>query len=620
MASIALAEPGSSPAEARRAGIVRHWPALVLLAWLLAYGALLFVSRSAISELAFRDPDDQLRLVQVRDLLAGQGWFDLHQYRIDAAGGGVAMHWSRLVDIPIAAVILLARPLLGAQGAELAALIAVPGLTLLAIFAIVGWMGARVLTRGGLLFALLALALAAPAIMQVLPLRIDHHGWQIALALTATAAFLVPDERRGGWITGAALAAWMAISFEGLPLSAWFILVLALAALHDRASRPRLVAAMQALAGVSAALFLATRGVADLASRCDVIAPVHLAVFAWGALTIGVAAAVRPSSRWPLLAGLAAAGAGALAIVLAAAPQCTTGTFDMLDPVVRSLWYDHVQEGKPLIQSPWHLIAQYALPAVLGLVAAVRLALRSEGERRRWWTCYAAVLAGALALGLAVSRASAISAALAALPLGWLFAEWVARLRRPANPLLRLGELIATALMIVAALLPAIPVLAIEQLLAPPADALAPDKPGPTLACRAREASAALAALPRGDILAPLDFGPDLLANSRMGVVATGHHRGASAMRIVIDAFSGTPEEARTIMRRRALRYAMVCPGVQEMDLYRKRAPDGFAVRLLDGRAPAWLRPVPLPKAAGYRMWERTEEAIRPGGTPAPRR
>ena len=31
----------------------------------------------------FPDPDDALRLVQVRDLLAGQGFWDLHQYRVD---------------------------------------------------------------------------------------------------------------------------------------------------------------------------------------------------------------------------------------------------------------------------------------------------------------------------------------------------------------------------------------------------------------------------------------------------------------------------------------------------------------------------------------------------------
>ena len=51
------------------------------------------------------DNDSMLRLVEIRDLIAGQGWFDLHQYRMGPQGGFV-MHWSRLVDAPIAAIIL----------------------------------------------------------------------------------------------------------------------------------------------------------------------------------------------------------------------------------------------------------------------------------------------------------------------------------------------------------------------------------------------------------------------------------------------------------------------------------------------------------------------------------
>ena len=52
------------------------------------------------------DNDSLLRLVEIRDLIGGQGWFDLHQYRMGPQGGFV-MHWSRLVDAPIAAIILV---------------------------------------------------------------------------------------------------------------------------------------------------------------------------------------------------------------------------------------------------------------------------------------------------------------------------------------------------------------------------------------------------------------------------------------------------------------------------------------------------------------------------------
>ena len=70
------------------------------------------------------DNDSMLRLVEIRDLIGGQGWFDLHQYRMGPQGGFV-MHWSRLVDAPIAAIILVVSAFTGklATG-ETAALLA----------------------------------------------------------------------------------------------------------------------------------------------------------------------------------------------------------------------------------------------------------------------------------------------------------------------------------------------------------------------------------------------------------------------------------------------------------------------------------------------------------------
>src|SRR3546814_15789077 len=72
----------------------------------------------AIGAVDLADTDDAMRMAQVRDLLAGQGWWDLAQYRVNPAGGGVLMHWSRIVDAPLAAGILLLKPLVGQAMAE----------------------------------------------------------------------------------------------------------------------------------------------------------------------------------------------------------------------------------------------------------------------------------------------------------------------------------------------------------------------------------------------------------------------------------------------------------------------------------------------------------------------
>src|SRR3546814_19680521 len=73
---------------------------VALIVWFIVH-VVIFVSQwPAIAALRLADTDDAMRMAQVRDLLAGQGWWDLTQYRVNPADGGVLMHWSRIVDAP----------------------------------------------------------------------------------------------------------------------------------------------------------------------------------------------------------------------------------------------------------------------------------------------------------------------------------------------------------------------------------------------------------------------------------------------------------------------------------------------------------------------------------------
>ncbi|HMA50771.1 MAG TPA: hypothetical protein VKP60_13520, partial [Magnetospirillaceae bacterium] len=56
---------------------------------------------TSITGLVFSDTDDHMRLQQVRDWMAGQSWFDVTQYRMNPPTG-MLMHWSRLLDVPLA--------------------------------------------------------------------------------------------------------------------------------------------------------------------------------------------------------------------------------------------------------------------------------------------------------------------------------------------------------------------------------------------------------------------------------------------------------------------------------------------------------------------------------------
>jgi hypothetical protein len=582
----------------------------VVITWALLAVTMILVNFKLIAMMRFGDPDDALRLLQVRDLLAGQSWFDVHQYRV-AAPEGVPMHWSRLVDIPIAGMILLLRPLLGMAGAEQVTAVLVPLLTLLCAMALLGRLAARWFNDEVVGLSGLMVGLAPPVLCQFTPLRIDHHGWQIVLALAALSGLHAKDPRRGALVIGLSLAALLAISIEGLPLTALFLGICALRGLRNPASRfDWFSGAAISLALGSVAIFLGTRGTYDLVTHCDAISPVHLAMLVWvgaGALALRLAA---PRSLPGQIGGLALIGAGAGAILFGAAPECRGGAFVMLDPLVKRFWYDSVQEGMPFWHTSPPLAAAILAGPLVGIIGTLWLwrGARDAGTRTLWCD-HLLLLAGAWLIGLAVARASATALVFAAVPSAALILHGVYYLRSvPILP--RLGGYFV----IVSMLAPGLPVVMAMAAAAPLSASSTSGKleksvAGVTLGglsisqCRYDVAGRALDRLPAVDIFAPLDIGPDLIVRSHDRVVATGHHRGAAGMHDVIAAFMAPAEEAHALVRKRHTALVVVCPDIYEPSVYAARAPHGLMADLLKDRPPHWLQPVDIAPGSHIKFW-----------------
>ena len=121
-----------------------------------------------------------MRIMQVRALLHGQDWFDLRQYRLNPPIGA-NIHWSRLVDLPIAGLILGLRPLLGGPAAERWAVAIAPLLPYLLLLFSLALTARRLIHPLSYPLALLALFFAGSTNGMFMPERIDHHGWQLAL-------------------------------------------------------------------------------------------------------------------------------------------------------------------------------------------------------------------------------------------------------------------------------------------------------------------------------------------------------------------------------------------------------------------------------------------------------
>ncbi|MEH3100369.1 hypothetical protein [Sphingomonas adhaesiva] len=558
----------------------------VLGGWLFAAVVLLVLSAGAIARPFYADPDDAMRILEVRDWLAGQSWFDVAQHRLN--GGAFAMHWSRLVDLPLAATMLLLRPVLGAAQAEVAAAVIVPLLTLLAIMALVASITRRL---GGLVPAQLAVVIvgfAAPLLGQARPLRVDHHAWQIVLALVAVRALLGAPTARSGATIGLALAALLTVSLEGLPIAAAIagVATLAWAWRGDGRDAPAMA---WTLFLASALLQAATRGPAMWASACDAMAPAWIASLGGAAMGVTIAVAVSRFGRIARFGGVALGGALAAGVVLVLSPACLAGPFATLPPRVFRLWYMMVLEGRPLWEQGWSRAAMTVGLPVMGLIGTLRArALAATGERRTQWTMLLAIQAAALAIAIMVNRAGATANALAVPGAAILLCDLLRRARQVEATGPRILATVGAFLLISPGQLAALPLIASDDA----ADAL--DLPRHRRACRDTGDIASLATLPKATLFAPLDMTPALLVSTPHHAVASGYHRNAAAMDRVIHALTAPPDEARALVTATRADYLVACPGLSDVDLYRAVAPQGLWARLERGERIDWLRPVRL--------------------------
>lgn len=532
------------------------------------------------------DTDDAMRLLEVRDWLAGQGWFDVAQHRLN--GGDFPMHWSRLVDLPLAAMILPLRPLLGAAAAEHVALVVVPLLTLLAALALVASIARRLGGEALVVPAMLGAAVAPSFAFQLSPLRIDHHGWQIVMALAATRALLAQPTRRSGMLVGLALATLLTISMEGLPIAVAITGVAALAWTVQPQRGAMLRATMLVFAAGATVLHGATRGPHFRAPACDAVAPVWLLVL--GVAAAGVVA-LRPLDRAGVavrLVGLAATAAAAGATLVLVAPACLAGPFATLPPLVYRVWYLAVLEGRPAWEqgAGWMAVG-FALP-LSGLVGAGLAWRGAHGEARWRWTMMALLLLAAIVAALAVSRAGATASALAA-PAA---AAWLAPALVRARRIVRTVPRLLATLAILALAAPGLLVGTAIQTL--PHDRAADAPVAGRAPCSGPAAIRALGSLPPGVVFAPLDVTPALLVDTPHRAVAGSYHRGAGAIAKVIAGFTATPAVARRVILSTRADYVAACPGLAELSVYRRRAPNGLWARLERGERIAWLQPLPV--------------------------
>ena len=575
------------------------------LALLLASGfvALHWWGGFASLDYARGDNDSLLRMVQIRDLLGGQGWFDLHQYRMGPEGGFV-MHWSRLVDLPIALIIMAAERATGDVAmAETFALIAWPvALFVAAMVFIIGC--ARSIAGDAATLPAAVVGAAALHFVNVFsPGAIDHHNFQLVLVL-AMLHFLTaePTSVRRGLLAGSAAALMLAVGMETLPYVVAGGGAVALAFLvKGEAERSLAIGFGGGLALAAMAAFASTIAPSDwLRAQCDAFSQAQLVPAIISGIGLSIIAAMPARLRSPArrLAALACLAAFVGAIVILLFPQCLGDPYAALDPKLKRYWLSAVTEAQPFWSiastKPAMAVAYYVTP-VLALALLAGRWLRGRRLRAEMLTGF--LLAAAFAVSLWQVRGAVFSVPLAAI----ILAGWIARARSAAAT----GRP-GAALRMAAAWLLSLNVAWSTAAYGAVAALGAGTTPKPSATrddCYRAADYDSLARLPAGGVLASSNLGASILRHTPHRVLAGPYHRNVDGNLLALDAFMGPSDQAHAIAVQERMAYLAYCPGNPETGSIAAWAPDGLMAALKAGQVPDWLEPVAAPQDALLRLF-----------------
>src|SRR5437868_5250384 len=427
----------------------RNWKWIVVLVWLGFCGWFIFNEWNSIRYFGLGDTDDNMRIMQVRALLHGQGWFDLRQYRMNPPYGA-NIHWSRLVDLPIAGLILLLRPVLGGAGAERWAVGIAPLLPYLLLLFSLALTARRLIDPRAYPLAFLAVFFAGSTNGMFMPERIDHHGWQLALLALGMSGIADPKRVRGGLTLGISTALSLAIGLEMLIYIAIAGSAMALFWVADADERDRLRAYAVSLGGATALSFLMFASYANRAPVCDALSPVWLSdALLGGALLYGLS--LLPIPDWKGRLGLAfLAGIAVAAFHALMWPNCLQ-RLEGVSPEVYQLWLSHVREARPVYTHGWRTASSIVALPISGLIGwgLLAWAVRRDPERLRRVLAVAApaIAAGALLLWqVRTGPAAQMMATIGAAALVWVL---VPILWKSGSPVVRV---LGTVVVVVAGL------------------------------------------------------------------------------------------------------------------------------------------------------------------------
>ncbi len=561
-------------------------------------------------------PDDFLRLHQITNWMNGQGWYDLTAHRMYPPIGG-DIHWSRLVDVPIAGLIWFFDLFTSNKIAARLAAIVWPTLLIVATVAVLVGICDRLVRDYNRLLAVLFSVLCVSSIAQFVPGRLDHHNVQILLFTLVMLGLVMRPDKLGDILIGTCIAVSISIGLDSAML---FVPILAFLGFEWAMGKNE---NGQGLARVGAALAITSLGLYALNmpverwsdARCDANSLFFLSALL---LVSGAYFALGFSTRW--LAGNATrtvfmrfALGGIVATISVATllwlfPHCSGGPFSQMGEEVSRRWLDNVQEAQGLIQvldsrpSAW--LSKVGYLVVMLAIGAIVIARRVAGSPKLVVIYFIVIICSAgmffqiRILQTGIYAAIPFCVIFAMMSWGWLEQRFQGR------------KIVAMAVQTIVCivLLSASWTFAGKLLLSKKS---AGDKEEPAVAltventsfqrrtttqCYAEQDYTGLSALNPGLVMGDLDNSMSILVHTSHQVISGPYHRNERAILDVMDFFWTDIETAHAVTKKHDLDYIALC--VPDPDFLAGDAnSDGLAARIVRNEIPTWLEWISPPDA-----------------------
>jgi len=108
--------------------------------------------------------------------------------------------------------------------------------------------------------------------------------------------------------------------------------------------------------------------------------------------------------------------------------------------------------------------------------------------------------------------------------------------------------------------------------------------------------------LPKGRVMAPIDLGPAILAETNHDVFAAPYHRNNDGNLAMLKLMLAPPSVAHQMLSDRYVDYVVICRTAPNRNII-ERAPDGLEAKLARGETPEFLESIDLGPAAKISAW-----------------